>query len=90
MRISSSSLSIEAAKAYANHLSLPQRYQLWRNCDERRRIYALAEAECRDSTGRAFLWQQLLRRPWWLGSAHYRATPLKGVESLPDTRRDAA
>ncbi|MEM9111540.1 MAG: glycosyltransferase, partial [Planctomycetota bacterium] len=81
---------IEAAEAYANHLSLPQRYQLWRNCDERRRIYALAEAECKDSTGRAFLWQQLLRRPWWLGSAHYRATLLKGVEPLPDTRREAA
>ena len=81
---------IEVAESYANHLSLPQRYQLWRNCDERRRIYALAEAESRDSTGRTFLWQQLLRRPWWLGSAHYRATLLKGVEHLPDTLRDAA
>lgn len=81
---------IDAAEVYANHLSLPQRYQLWRNTDERRRIYALAEAECRDSAGRTFLWQQLLRRPWWLGSAHYRQTLLKGVEQLPDTLRDAA
>jgi len=81
---------IEAAEGYANHLSLPQRYQLWRNCDERRRIYALAEAECQDSTGRSFLWQQLLRRPWWLGSSHYRQTLLKGVEQLPDSMRDAA
>lgn len=81
---------IEAAESYANHLSLPQRYQLWRNCDERRRIYALAEAECKDSTGRTFLWQQLLRRPWWLGSGHYRQTLLKGVDQLPDTLRDAA
>ena len=81
---------IETAESYANHLSLPQRYQLWRNCDERRRIYALAEAECQDSPGRAFLWQQLLRRPWWLGSAHYRQTLLKGVEQLPDTLRDVA
>lgn len=81
---------IEAAEGYANHLNLTQRYQLWRNCDERRRIYALAEAECKDSPGRAFLWQQLLRRPWWLGSAHYRATLLKGVGQLPDALRDAA
>lgn len=81
---------IEAAESYANHLSLPQRYQLWRNCDERRRIYTLAEAECQDSTGRTFLWQQLLRRPWWLGSAHYRQTLLKGVDQLPESIRDAA
>ena len=81
---------IEAAESYANHLGLPQRYQLWRNCDERRRIYALAEAECQDKSGLTFLWQQLLRRPWWLGSAHYRSTLLKGVESLPDELRDAA
>lgn len=81
---------IDAAESYANHLSLPQRYQLWRNCDERRRIYALAEAECQDSNGKTFLWQQLLRRPWWLGSTHYRQTLLKGVDQLPDTIRDAA
>lgn len=81
---------IETAESYANHLSLPQRYQLWRNCDERRRIYALAEAECQQSTGRSFLWQQLLRRPWWLGSTHYRATLLKGVDQLPDSISDAA
>lgn len=83
---------IEAAEGYANHLSLPQRYQLWRNCDERRRIYTLAEAECHESDGRSFLWQQLLRRPWWLGSTHYRQTLLKGVDQLPGDAsvRDAA
>ncbi|MEM9021470.1 MAG: glycosyltransferase [Planctomycetota bacterium] len=81
---------IETAEDFANHLSLPQRYQLWKNCDERRRIYALAEAESQGSHHRTFLWQQLLRRPWWLGSAHYRATLLKGVAQLPETLREAA
>lgn len=81
---------IETAEDFANHLSLPQRYQLWKNCDERRRIYALADAESHDSHHRTFLWQQLLRRPWWLGSAHYRQTLLKGVKQLPQTLREAA
>ena len=81
---------IQAADDYANHLELPQRYQLWKNCDERRRIYALAQAESQQSKSRMFLWQQLLRRPWWLGSTHYRNTLLNGVQSLPDDLRGAA
>ena len=84
---------IQTAEDYANHLELPHRYQLWKNCDERRRIYALAEAEVHESghSGpRVFLWQQLLRRPWWLGSSHYRSTLLNGVHHFPDTMRGAA
>lgn len=84
---------IQTAEDYANHLDLAPRYQLWKNCDERRRIYALAEAETKEQGHvgpRTFLWQQLLRRPWWLGSAHYRATLLNGVNHFPDTMRDAA
>lgn len=84
---------IQTAEDYANHLDLAPRYQLWKNCDERRRIYALAEAETHElgHVGpRVFLWQQLLRRPWWLGSAHYRQTLLNGVNHFPDTMRDAA
>lgn len=84
---------IQTAEDYANHLELSQRYRLWKNCDERRKIYALAEAETREVGHigpRVFLWQQLLRRPWWLGSAHYRATLLNGVNHFPNTMRDAA
>ncbi|MEM9413950.1 MAG: glycosyltransferase [Planctomycetota bacterium] len=84
---------IQTAEDYANHLELSQRYKLWKNCDERRRIYALAEAETKEHNHagpRVFLWQQLLRRPWWLGSSHYRQTLLNGVNQFPDTMRDAA
>ena len=36
--------SLEAAQRYADRLPVPQRYELWANCDRRRRIYALAQA----------------------------------------------
>jgi glycosyltransferase involved in cell wall biosynthesis len=71
--------TIEAAERWADHLPLTQRYSLWKNCDERRRIYALAQAETEQSGARKLLWQQLLRRPWWLASEHYRQTLLHGV-----------
>lgn len=71
---------ITAAEMYADALPLRQRYALWCNCDERRRIYALAEAEAKLSDARRFLWQQLLKRPWWLASEHYRQTLLHGID----------
>lgn len=70
---------IEIAERYGDQLEMKQRYALWKNCDERRRIYALAEAESKASDSRRFLWQQLLKRPWWLVADHYRETLLAGV-----------
>lgn len=70
---------ISAAEMYAEALPVKKRYALWKNCDERRRIYALAEAEVKLSEARRFLWQQLLKRPWWLASEHYRQSLLHGI-----------
>ena len=63
---------IEVAARQAHHLPRREQVLLARNCDERRCIYTLAEAEARHDDARRLLWQQLLRHPWWLGYAHYR------------------
>ncbi len=70
---------IVAAERYADRLPLTQRHALLTNCVERRRIYAMAKEECVVSDTRRFLWQQLLKRPWWLGSDRYRQTLLDGA-----------
>lgn len=70
---------VEVAHRHACRLPLGARYQLWRNCDERRRIYALAEAEAGRSDAKRVLWQRLLCRPWWLASDCYRHMLLHGA-----------
>ncbi len=73
---------IAAAERYANAIPIQERPRLWRNCDERRRIYTLAAAESRESESRRLLWQHLLRRPWWVANDHYRHALLKGVKPV--------
>jgi len=83
---------IDAAARYADRLPSDRRSALWTNIDERRQVYALAEAEAKANRSRGFLWQQLLRRPWWLANDHYRQTLLRGVahpDSLTNMRTDA-
>ncbi|MEM6393307.1 MAG: glycosyltransferase family 2 protein [Planctomycetota bacterium] len=63
---------IDAAESMADAMPGPKRFMLWKNCDERRRIYSLAQSEAAEGSHKARLWQQLLRRPWWLGSHSYR------------------
>lgn len=70
---------IDAAMRHADALALSDRYGLWRNCEQRRRIYALAEAEAHTSTARRLLWQRLLHHPWWLADAAYRDALLSGA-----------
>lgn len=72
---------VEVARKYADQLPLSQRYKLWRNCDQRQRIYALARAEMQGNEGRRMLWHQLLARPWWLANAGLRRTLLSGRRS---------
>lgn len=72
---------IDVAEQFADCLDAEHRYLLWKNCDERRRVYAMARAEAEHSRHSRFLWQQLLRRPWWLGSAHYRRRLLQGLRA---------
>ena len=82
--------TIRAAQRHADRLPLHERPLLWHNCDQRRRIYTLAQAEARGSEAKRFLWQRLLHRPWWLASEHYRrqlltgaADPVKTPEQAP-------
>lgn len=70
---------IAVAQCYAAQVPLPQRYALWRNIDYRRRIYALANTELHSHDARRRLWQQLLRRPWWLVDESIRHTLIHGV-----------
>jgi len=70
---------IVAAQRYAYSLPLADRYALWTNCDTRRRIYTLAEAETQNSGGRMFVWQQLMRRPWWIANDTVRRALLHGM-----------
>lgn len=88
---------VEAAERYAEHLAPAQRYLLWRSCDEKRRIYAMAEFEVAEDAERRPLWRQLLRRAWWLASDDYRKRLLHGVTpanrnvlDMQDGQRDVA
>jgi len=82
---------VHVALRHGEKLTLGERFALWQACDEKRRIYTIAAAEMRRKDARAFLWEQLLRRPWWLASAHYRASLLRGVlEPLAAPRSRAA
>ena len=77
---------ITAATRYADYLTLTQRYALWANCDMRRRIYTLAEAETRGHSSRRFLWQQLVRHPWWIANDAIRDGLIRGnSHPLPRT-----
>ncbi len=71
--------NIAAAMRYADQLPWRQRYELWVNCDRRRRIYALAAAELNGRQATRQLVRQTLRRPWWLADESFRRTLLRGV-----------
>ncbi len=82
---------IAAARRYADQLPVSQRYPLWRNWDVRQRIYKLAEAEIRGSRAQRFLWQELLRHPWWLVDNAVRRALRHGVpETMTAGRTGAA
>jgi glycosyltransferase involved in cell wall biosynthesis len=71
---------IEVARRYHDRLPLACRYTLWANCDRRRRIYALAEAELQGHEAQRFLLQQFVRRPWWLTDEHFRQALMHGID----------
>ncbi len=70
---------ITIARRYASQLSLRDQAALWRNCDQRQRIYALAEAELSPSEARGHLWQRLLSHPWWIMDESVRHTLMHGI-----------
>ncbi len=70
---------IESAERYAPNLAPTHRARLRRNSEERRRIYDAAHAEMRGNERLRTRWQQLLKRPWWLGNDEYRRNLLKSL-----------
>ncbi len=82
---------ITIARRYASHLTLREQAALWRNCDERQRIYALAEAELSPSEARKQLWARLRSHPWWIMNPSVRHTLMHGVSHpAPAVLRPAA
>lgn len=82
---------VDVALHHGEKLSIGERFTLWQACDEKRRIYTIASAEMRQDNAKSYLWEKLLRRPWWLASAHYRATLLRGaVDQVEVPQRKAA
>ncbi len=69
----------DSASRYADRLPFERRAVLCADIDERQQIFELAKMEMAISSSRRHLWNQLLRRPWWLANARYRQTLLRGV-----------
>lgn len=69
----------DAAARYADRLPFDRRNALWAGIEERRQIFELARIEMATNPSRRRLWNQLLRRPWWLANDRYRQTLLRGV-----------
>lgn len=69
----------DAAARYADRLPFDRRHELWAGIEECRQIFELARLEMAANPSRRRLWNQLLRRPWWLANNRYRQTLLHGV-----------
>lgn len=80
---------LEVAAMYAPKLTVAERYNLWRNLDQRRRIHAMAHAETAADTARSELLSELLAHPWWLADESFRRRLLRGIEHPVDSRRVA-
>lgn len=74
----------EAAARYAEYLPLHHRHALASAIQQCRQVYELARQEVAAHPARRHLWNQLLRRPWWLTNDHYRKTLLHGI-THPDS-----
>lgn len=74
---------INAAERHMSHLSRQQRRDLLNNCDARRRILALAEAELHGRHAIDFLLKQAATHPWWLADHAYRRAVRDGVPTYP-------
>ena len=72
--------TVDVSWRYASYLPLAAQVSLWRNCESRRRIYALAEAELHSHNARRRLIRKLLTHPWWISSTSLRQMLLHGVD----------
>ncbi len=69
---------IDTARRYAGELSASKRAELLRNCDERERIYVLAQSEFYGPDGRDYLWDQLAGHPCWVRDPAFRHALVHG------------
>lgn len=69
----------DAASRYSDRLPFEHRSALCTDIEERDRIFELAKMDMAMNPSRRHLWNQLLRRPWWLANSRYRQTLLRGV-----------
>jgi hypothetical protein len=76
---------VEAAESYAEHMPITHRYLLWRDCDERRRLYRLAQEQTALVPDLRDGWVRDLRQPWRLADEDYRKALLQshGVDPMP-------
>lgn len=83
---------IEASERYGEHLTVGQRYALWRDSDARRKLYRLATEQCAHDTGLRRVWREWLRQPWRLVDAEYRQSLLNAMApaSVAEAERKAA
>ncbi len=81
---------IAAAERYTDALTPEQRPVLWRNLDERRQIFAIAEAEACGASAQKMLWGRLMDRPWWIHSDRFRRAMRGSGLGLPMPASGAA
>jgi hypothetical protein len=74
---------IEVARRFAHHLPINERDALQASCDQRERIYTLANAEALGNRSRRYLLQQIMKHPAWMQDESVRRTLMHGTPALP-------
>ncbi|QDU34458.1 UDP-Glc:alpha-D-GlcNAc-diphosphoundecaprenol beta-1,3-glucosyltransferase WfgD [Poriferisphaera corsica] len=80
---------VTVCERYIDDLPISDRYNVWHNCQQRRKIFDLANLESQTSQTRSFLWKQLLQRPSWLASDNYRQSLLNDITQSAPLRNAA-
>jgi len=71
---------IQIAEQFANQIHGKQKQILLQNCDKRRRIYVLAQAEIYGNNAKTYLRKELFKHPQWLNDKSFRDLLAHGVK----------
>ncbi|MEQ9459615.1 MAG: glycosyltransferase [Phycisphaeraceae bacterium] len=63
---------VAVGRRYLGEIDPRDRYAVWKSCDDRSKIYALALAELDPSSASRYLWDEARRQPWWVSDPVYR------------------
>ncbi|WP_428386620.1 glycosyltransferase [Mucisphaera sp.] len=63
---------VAVARRFLDEVDPRERYGVWKSCDERSRIYAMALAELDPASAGRYLWDEVRRQPWWITDAAFR------------------